>query len=123
MKASDMLSVDIKEPYSPEKQPELIPEKPMPNHPEYKVSVPFWRQEGFRRGLGGAFMLVGGIMSAIPAVTLAGNGIFAFGSFIYGWGMVGAAQKSKPEINNNKGLFAMIVEFLQQLVNVLKKGK
>ncbi len=91
---------------------------------EIPIKKPFWKQTGFKRSVGGFFMLCGGIMSVIPATSLLGQGLFVVGSGIYGAGIYSAAQNSKLTAQNpDKGLWQTILELFQQLVEVLKKYK
>lgn len=92
-----------------------------PNH-QVKVSLPFWRQPGFKRGLAGAAMLVGGILTLFPTTALLGKALFGLGGGTYAIGVADAARRSAPEHNGDKGLWYQIITLILQLISKYKKG-
>jgi hypothetical protein len=115
--------IDIPEIRIPDNKPELIGIQPVPEGIKLELSIPFWKQSGFKRGLGAGLMIIGGIMSLIPTTVILGTGISVIGGLIGGVGIYSAAANSKPNINGNKGLFEIIIEFLQKLLEAFKKVK
>jgi hypothetical protein len=85
--------------------------------------VKFWAQDGFRRGLGGSFLLIGGILTMFPKTNILGQALFCVGSTIFGAGMIKAAQKSDLAINGDIGLFQTVVNEGKKIVAVIEKKR
>jgi len=107
----------------PKASREIIGEKEVPPKTKLDTKVPWYRQDGAKRGVGCFFMITGGVMTFFPATVLIGNGLFVLGSLIGGVGIVSAAKKSGEDHNEDKGLWATILSLLQKLIDALKNYK
>jgi hypothetical protein len=84
------------------------------------LNVPFYRQDGFKRGIG-CFLMIAGAITEIfhpvgKAITYAGGGIGGFG-------LLHAKMKSKPAHGGNKGFSYWLGELLKIIMELIKKGK
>jgi hypothetical protein len=107
----------------PKASRDIIGEKDVPMKTVINTKVPFYKQDGWKRGCGSVLMIAGGIMTLFPTTSLAGQGVFALGSVVSGIGLIDAAKKSKEEVNNNKGFWAILSELVQKLLEYLKNYK
>ena len=97
--------------------PKLIPEEeeiPIHDVKEY-VKVPFWKQDGFTRGLSAAATIVGIILYFVDPIV--GKAAIAVSGTVGGYGLLKASKKSKPTTNQNRGLWDFIIELLKFLFN------
>jgi hypothetical protein len=87
----------------------------VPKH-KVNVNVPFWLQDGFKRG---AAIAVTALGLAIKAFHPIGEAILYIGTILGGYGIIDATRKSKPEHNENKGFWQYLKEWFIYLINLI----
>ena len=97
---------------------DMKPEVKIPVIPKEKLSVPFYRRNGFKRITGSIIFIVGTIMSLIPRTSEIGKAILSIGGAI---GITGIAHSQIKRKNEGKPTFvSLLIQLLQKIIDWLK---
>lgn len=88
--------------------------------------LPMYKKSGFKRKLGGLFLLTGGILSLIPQTSAIGQGLLALGGVTGITGMAHGVVKNKKTDNKTqivKTILIWIVGLIMKYITRKKKEK